>query len=106
MYNSVKKTNAIRRYMESLELHTVAPTLHWKYNKRYISVVEAKIFTPIVKHIGIPVCFLKEKNYNGFFVPKYEHYSVVPVNKCTKPWSGPIISRSNKYMTGLRLSNQ
>ena len=45
--------------MESLELHTSAPTVHWEENTSFISVVEAEIDTPIVKHIEIPVFFLQ-----------------------------------------------
>ena len=37
--------------MEALALHTGAPTVHWEDNTSCISVVEAKIVTPIVKHI-------------------------------------------------------
>ena len=39
--------------MESLKLHTGAPTEHWEDNRSFISVVEAKIVTPRVKHIDI-----------------------------------------------------
>ena len=46
--------------MEALSLHTGAPTVHWEYNTSFISVVEAKVVTPRVKHIDIPVCFLQE----------------------------------------------
>ena len=42
MYKSVNKTKVIRRCMEALALHTVAPTLHWEDNTSCISVVEAK----------------------------------------------------------------
>ena len=66
-------------------------------------VVEAKRVTPRVKHIDIPICFLQEKFENGFFIPKYEKSSVMPENMCNKPCPGPIISRSNKWMTGFRL---
>ena len=59
MYKAVKKTKSICRYMESLEIHTGAPTFYWGYNTSCISVVEVKIVTPRVKHIDIPVCFLK-----------------------------------------------
>ena len=58
MYKAVKKTKVINRYMESFALHTVAPTVHWEDNKGCISVVEAKMVTPRVKHSDIPVCFL------------------------------------------------
>ena len=57
MYKSVKKDNVFWIYMESLVLHTGAPTLHWEDNIRCIYFVEAKIVTPRVKHIGIPVYF-------------------------------------------------
>ena len=88
--------------MESLALYTGAPTVHWEDNTSCISVVEAKIVTPRVKHIDIPVCFLQEKFDNGLFLPKYEKSSVMPADICTKPCSGPIISRSTKWMTGFR----
>ena len=41
--------------MEALALNTGAPTVHWEDNTGCVSVVEAKIVTPRVKHIGIPV---------------------------------------------------
>ena len=82
--------------MEALSLHNVAPTVHWEANKSCISVVEPERITPRVKHIDIPVCFPQEKFDNGLFIPKYEKYSVMPTYICTKPCSGPIISRSIK----------
>ena len=45
--------------MEYLSLHTGAPTLHWEDSNGCICFVEAKIVTPRVKHVDIPVCFLK-----------------------------------------------
>ena len=48
MYKAVKKTEVIRRYKEALALHTGAPKVHWEDNTSCISVVEAKIITPIV----------------------------------------------------------
>ena len=56
--------------MEYLELQTGAPTVNWEYNTSFISVVEAKIVTPIFKHIDVPVCFLQEQFYNGLFIKK------------------------------------
>ena len=100
MYKSVKKTKFIQRCMEALALYTGAPTVHWEDNIGCISVVEAKIVTPRFKHIDIPVCFLLEKFDNGLFLTKYEKSSVMPADMCTKPCSGPIISRSTKWMTG------
>ena len=102
MYKSVNETKVIKRYMEALALHNVAPTVHWEDRTSCISVVEAKIVTPIVKHIDIPVYFLREKFDNGLFIPKYEKSSVMPEDMCTKPCSGPIISWSTKWMTGFR----
>ena len=102
MYKDVKETKFIRRYLEALALYTGAPTVHWEDNTSCISFVEAKIVTPIVKHIDIPVCFLQEKFDNGLFLPKYEKSSVMPSDMCTKPRSGPTISRSTKWMTGFR----
>ena len=78
--------------MESLALHTGAPTVHWEYNTRFIYVVEAKIVTPIVKHIDINVCFLQEQFENGLFITEYYRSSVMPEDMCTKLCSGPIIS--------------
>ena len=89
--------------MEALALHTGAPTVNWEYNTSFISVFEYKIVTPIVEHIDIPIYFLQEKLDYGIFVPKHEKYSVMPTDTCTKPCSGPIISWSNKWMTGFRL---
>ena len=54
-----KEKKAILRYMEALALHSGAPTVHWEDKKSCISVVEAKIINPRVKHIVIPVCFLQ-----------------------------------------------
>ena len=88
--------------MESLVIHTGTPTVHCEDNTSCISGVEAKIFTPRVKHVEISVCFLLEKFYNGLSVPKYENSSVMPADMCTKPCPVPIISRSNKWMTGFR----
>ena len=99
MYKAVKKTKVIRIYMEALSLHTGSSTLHWEDNTSCISVVEDKIVTPRVKHIGIPVWFPQEIFDNGIFNPKCEKSSVIPADMCTKPCSGPIISWSAKaYM--------
>ena len=62
--------------MEDLALYTGAPRVHWENNTTCISVVESKKFTPRVKHINIPVCFLQEQFYNGLFLTKYEKSSV------------------------------
>ena len=88
--------------MVALALHTGAPTLHWEDNTSFY-FVEAKRFTPIVKHIEIPVCFLQKQFNNSLFVPKYEKSSFMMEDMCAKPCSGPIISRSTKCMTGFRL---
>ena len=85
--------------MEALALHTGAPTVHWEDNTSCISVVEAKRVTPRVKHIDIHVYFLQEQFDNGLFLPKYEKSSVMPADMRTKPCSGSIIIRSNKWMT-------
>ena len=90
--------------MEALALQTGAPTVRWEYNTSCISVVESKwLLLGSLKNVHIPVCFLQQQIYNGIFLPKYEKYSVMLVDMCTKPCSGPIISQSTKYMTGLRL---
>ena len=78
--------------MESLEIHTGAPTVHWEGNTSCIFVVEAKIVTPRVKHIDIPVCFMQDQFDNDIFIRKYEKSSFMPSNMCTKPCTGPIIS--------------
>ena len=67
MYKAVNKTEAIRVYMESLALNTGVPTVHWEVNTSCISFVKAKIFTPRVKHIDIPVFFLQETFDNVIF---------------------------------------
>ena len=56
--------------MEALSLHTGAPKLNREYNKSFIFALEAKIFTPIVEHIDIPVYFLQEIFDNIIFIPK------------------------------------
>ena len=81
--------------MEELALHTGAPTVHWEYNTSFISVVEAKIVTRRVKHIDIPVRFILKQFYNGIFIPKYDNYSVMPADMCTKPCSVRIINQSD-----------
>ena len=99
MYKAVKKTKVIRKYMEALALYTGAPTVHQQDNTSCIYVVEAKTVTPRFKHIDIPVCFLQEQFDYGIFLSQYEKSSVIPAGICTKPCSGPIISRSTKWMT-------
>ena len=59
MYKAAKKTKAIRRYTEALELHNGTPKLHWEDITGCISVVETKIVTYRVKKIDIPICFLQ-----------------------------------------------
>ena len=88
--------------MEALSLHTGTTSVHWEDNTIYFSVVEAKIVTPRVKHNDITVYFLQDRFDNGLFLPKYENSSVVPADVYTKPYSGPIIGRGTKWMTGFR----
>ena len=88
--------------MEALALHTGVPAVNWEDKKSCIYVVEAKIVTPRVKHIDIPVCFLQDQFGNGLFLPKYQKSSFIPEDMCTKPCAGPIISQSTKWMTGFR----
>ena len=57
IYKAVNKTKAIRKYMESLALHTGAPTVNLEDNTSCISVVEEKRVTPRVKHIEILCLF-------------------------------------------------
>ena len=54
--------------MEALSLHTGAPKVNCKDNTSYISVVEYKIFTPRVNHIGIPILFLQFVFENGILI--------------------------------------
>ena len=103
MYNSVKKNKLTWRYIGALALHTSAPTVHWEYNTIFIYVVDARTFTRRFKQIYIPFLFLREIFDNGLFVQKYDKSSVVPEDMCTKPCSGPIISRGNKCMAWLRI---
>ena len=103
MYKAVKKIKAIQRHMEALELHTGSTSVHWEYNTSYISAVESKIVTTRVKHIYIPVCFLQWQFDNDIFVPKYDKSRFMPADMLTKPFAGPIIIRSTKWMTGFRL---
>ena len=100
MYKDVNKNKEIQCHMKSLSLHTGALTVNWEDNTSCISVVEAKIYTPIFKNIYISVSFLQEIFDNGIFVPKYDNSSVIPEDMCTKPCSGPIISWSTKWITG------
>ena len=89
--------------MEALAICTGAPTVHFEYNTICISVVGYNTVNPIVKHIDIPVYFLQEQFDNGLFIPKYDNYSVISADMCTKPWSGPIIIWYAKRMTGFIL---
>ena len=98
-----QETNVIRRYMEALALHTSALTVHWEDKTSCISVVGDDRVNPRVKQIYIPVCLLLEQFNNGLFTPKYEKSSFMPADRCTKPCSGPIISRVTKGMNGFRL---
>ena len=102
MYKAVNKPESIWKYMEALSFYTGAPTSYWEENTSFICVVEAKIVTPRVKNIDINVCFLQEQFGNGLFVPKNEKYGVMAEDICTKLCSGPIISRSTKWMNVLR----
>ena len=85
--------------MESLALHTGASIVNLEDNTSFISIFEAKIVTPRVKHIDNYICFLQEQFDNGLFIQKCDNYSVMPSDVCTKPCSGPIISWSTKGMT-------
>ena len=102
MYKDVKKTKVIWRYMDALSLHSASPTVHWEGNTIWISFVEAKIVTPRVKHVDVPVWFLQEQFDNGIFIPNYEKSSIMPAYMCTKTCSVTIISRSTKLMNGFR----
>ena len=102
MYKDANKSNVIRIYMEALSLHTGAPILNWEDNTSCIYFVEAKIVTPRVKHVSIPIYFLLEIFDNGLFIQKYEKSSVILADMCTKPCSGIIIIRSTKWMTRFR----
>ena len=82
--------------MEALVLQTGAPVVHWEDNTIFIYVVEAKIVTPRVKQIDIPVYFLQEILENVIFVPKFEKYSVMSENIFTKPCLGSIIYQTSK----------
>ena len=57
MYKAVKNTKEIPHWMEALALCTGAPTVKWEDKKSCIYVSEAKIVTPIVRKINIPVFF-------------------------------------------------
>ena len=57
IYKYVKKTMAIRIFIEELALHTGAPTVNLEDNTSCISIVEAKMGTSGVTYIYIPVCF-------------------------------------------------
>ena len=96
-----RKYMSIQRFMKFLELYTVAPTVHWEYNTSCISVVEAKRVTTRVDTLKITSIFYKN-NTNLFFVPKYEKCSVITADIFTKTYSGLIISRNTKWMTGFR----
>ena len=56
--------------------------------------------TPRVKHIEVNVCFTQDQFEKSLFFPNYEESSVIPTDMCTKIFSGTIISRSTKWMTG------
>ena len=46
--------------MEALALHTGVSTIPWEDITSFIYAVEAKIVTPMVKHVDITVYFLLE----------------------------------------------
>ena len=56
--------------MEALALCIGASTVHWGDNTSFISVVDTKRVTPIVKHIDIPVYFLQKQFENCLFISK------------------------------------
>ena len=66
-----------------------------RQQKLYFSV-KSKRVTPRVKHIDIPVYFIKEIFDNIPFVSKYKKSSIMPSDICTKPYSGPIMSWGTK----------
>ena len=82
---------------------TGAPTPHLEDNTSCIYFIEHKIVTERVKHIDIPVCFIHEQYGNVLFIPKYEKSLIMIYDICTKPCSGPIISNSTKWITGLQV---
>ena len=88
--------------MEALALHTGAPTVHQEDITSFISVDEYRRFTPRVKHIYIPVCFLQEKIDNVLFIPKNDKSSDVPAYMCTKPCLGTIISQGTTWIIELK----
>ena len=87
--------------MWALALHTGAPTENWEDNTSCIYVVEAKIVTPRDKRIDIPIYFLQEQFENGIFFPKCYKTTFMLADMCTKPCTGPIISRGTKFVTEL-----
>ena len=72
-------------------------------NTIYVTIIEAKIVTPRVKHINITVCFIQEQYGNDLFIPKDEKYVIIPDDMCTKPCLGPNISRKNKMMNEVNM---
>ena len=89
MYKAVNKNKVIQRYMEALTIYNGSPTVHWQDKISCIYVVGYKIVNPRVKHMYITVYFLQENFDNGLFIPKYEKYSVMLEDMCTKLCSGP-----------------
>ena len=102
MYKAVKKTKFIPRDMKSLGIHTGASTVHQEDTKSFIYVVEDKKFTPRVNTLTVMSDFYKKILTNGLVIPKYDNPNVMPAYMCTKTCSGPIISRSTKWMTRFR----
>ena len=95
----VNKTKEIWKFMEALSLHTGAPTIYWKDNPSFITVVEYKRVTLRVKPLTLLSIFIIFFN-NGIFVPKYKKSSVIQADIWTKICSGRTISMSNKWMNG------
>ena len=60
------------------------------------------MFTPIIKHIDVPVCFLQEKIDNSLFVPKNDKYSIMQADMHSKTCPGTVISWITKWMSGFR----
>ena len=84
--------------MEDFALHTGSPTVHWEVNTSFVYFVEAKIVTPRVKHVDIPIYFLQEIFDNGLFFPIYEKSSSMLTDMCEEERHGHNIKYDGYFM--------
>ena len=102
MYKAVNKDKAIWNSMEASELHTGVPTINLEKNQFIFMLLKLKYLLLELNTVKF-MSILYYNNFTMVFLLKiYDKYSVMPSYMCTKPCSGPIFSRSTKWMTEFR----